>query len=309
MLRLKEWPRKINIDGEIARGRLLAGQTTFGVGGPADLFARPAHTDDLIVLVAAAERAGLPWFALGGGSNILVSDRGVRGLVIDLSALDGTRLEGTTLTVGAGLPMSDAAAAAAEHGLGGLDFIYAMPGSVGGAVWMNARCYDGEIYNVLEEVEYVSEDGTLMSYRPKPEDFGYKRSPFMEWPVAMTRVRFRLHPADPEGLWKKMHAHETDRRAKGHFAAPCAGSVFKNNRAFGRPSGVIIDSLGLRGFRIGDAQVSPQHANIVINLGNATAGDIRRVIEHVQNEVARRLGYELEREVLYVGDWDRWEEA
>lgn len=309
MLRLKEWTRKINIEGEIIADEPLAGHTTFRVGGPADLFVRPADTRDLIALVTAAEQEGIPWFVLGGGSNILVSDRGVRGLVIDATGLDHRHLEDTTLVVDAGLPVSDAAAYAADHGLGGLDFIYAMPGSVGGAVWMNARCYDGEIYNILQQVEYVSRDGTLVSYTPREEDFGYKRSPFMEWDAVMTRIRFALHEASPAELWEKMRDHEADRRSKGHFDAPCAGSVFKNNRAFGRPSGAIIDSLEMRGFRIGDAQVSPRHANIVINRGNATAADIRRVIEHVRAEVSRRLGYELEREVLYVGDWDRWEES
>jgi UDP-N-acetylmuramate dehydrogenase len=301
--RLKEWTTKINIDGELRENEPLSGHTTFQVGGPADLFARPRHAHDVAALLSVAHAEHIPWFVLGGGSNILVADAGIRGLVIDTTGLQGVGVSGTTLTVGAGLPMSDASAQAADHGLGGLDFIYSMPGSVGGAVWMNARCYGGEIYDVLRSVELVEPDGRLTVYTPREADFDYKRSPFMSWPAIMTSVSFTLRTADRRALWDSMHAHEADRRAKGHFAAPCAGSVFKNNRAFGNPSGVIIDRLGLRGFRLGGAKVSDLHANIIVNTGSATARDIRALIEHVRSEVKRRLGFDLEREVLYVGDW------
>lgn len=287
----------------------MAGHTTFRVGGPADLFARPASARDVATLLRWAAEAAVPWFTLGGGSNILVADRGVRGLVIDTTALGGCTVEGERVTAGAGAPISEVAACAAEAGLEGLDFIYAMPGSTGGAVWMNARCYGGEIVDALERVELVEPDGSRGSYEPRSEDFGYKRSPFMNRPAIMTSVSFRLRPGKPESLWQSMREHEADRRAKGHFAAPCAGSVFKNNRAFGNPSGVIIDSLGLRGFAIGGAKVSDLHANIIVNTGSATAAEIRAVIEYVQAQVKDRLGHELEREVLYVGDWGGHEQS
>ncbi len=273
------------------------------MGGPADILARPEDEYELADILRYARRQSIPWFVLGGGSNILVSDRGIRGLVIDTTALRGCTLGERGLAVGAGMPMSDASACAADHGLGGLDFVYSMPGTVGGAVWMNARCYDGEIFDVLESVTFVEPDGQTRQYVPRAADFGYKRSPFMSRPGVMTSVSFKLGPADPSVLWEKMRAHEADRRSKGHFDAPCAGSIFKNNRAFGGPSGAIIDRLGLRGFRIGDAKVSDLHANIVVNAGSATASDIRAVIEHVRREVKLRLGFELEREVIYVGDW------
>ena len=277
--------------------------TTFQAGGPADIYARPANERDIKEILRFAHRENLPWFVLGGGSNILVSDRGIRGLVIDTTALRTCSPAGTGLTVGAGMPMSDASACAADNGMGGLDFVYSMPGTVGGAVWMNARCYDGEIFDVLESVTFVEPDGRPAHYVPRAADFGYKRSPFMNRPGVMTSVSFSLRPADSALLWEKMRAHEADRRSKGHFSAPCAGSIFKNNRAFGGPSGAIIDSLGLRGFRIGDAKVSDLHANIVVNAGSATATEIRAVIEHVRREVKRRLGFDLEREVIYVGEW------
>ena len=303
MCSLCHWRTKINIEGEVRYGEPIGPHTTFRVGGPADIYARPAGEQDIQEILRFARREKIPWFVLGGGSNILVSDRGIRGLVIDTTALCACSTGGTGLTVGAGMPMSDASACAADHALGGLDFVYSMPGTVGGAVWMNARCYDGEIYDVLESVDFVEPDGRSVRYVPRAADFGYKRSPFMDRPGVMTSVSFNLRPAERAHLWTKMREHEADRRAKGHFLAPCAGSIFKNNRAFGAPSGAIIDSLGLRGFAIGGAKVSDLHANIIINAGSATATEIRAVIEHVGREVKRRLGFDLEREVLYVGDW------
>jgi len=303
VLRLRECAEKINITGGVRVDEPLAEYTTFRVGGPADLLARPHSASDLAKLLQFAEEQKIPWFVLGGGSNVLVSDRGIRGLVIETGALVGQAIDGLDLTVGSGVPMSDASAYAADHELAGLDFIYAMPGSVGGAVWMNARCYDGEISDVLASVDFVGPDGSLGTYVPRAEDFDYKRSPFMDRASIMTSVTFHLKSGDRESLWTKMRDHESDRTAKGHFAAPCAGSVFKNNRAFGAPSGALIDRLGLRGFQIGGARVSDQHANIVVNTGDATAADIRAVIEHVRHRVAAELGLALEREVLYVGDW------
>ena len=290
--------------GELLVDEPLAGRTTFRVGGPADLLARPRSSAVVVELLRYARTEQVPWFVLGGGSNILVSDRGIRGLLIDTTALQGCSVSGDRVTAGAGAPISEISACAADHGLAGLDFIYAMPGTVGGAVWMNARCYDGEIFDVLDAVDLVEPDGTAAHYVPRPEDFGYKRSPFMGRDSIMTSIRFSLRAGDTESLWEKMRSHEADRRAKGHFTAPCAGSVFKNNRDFGAPSGAIIDSLGLRGFRIGAASVSDLHANIVINSGGATASEIRAVIEYVQDRVREELGFVLEREVLYVGDWE-----
>lgn len=292
------------MSGTLLLDEPLAPHTTFAVGGPADLYAIPESERDLVSLLSFAHNEQLPYFILGGGANILVGDNGIRGLVIDMTRLAGIEHHGTRVTAGAGAAISDVAAYAADHALAGLDFIYAMPGTVGGAVWMNARCYDGEIFPILHGVDSVTAAGASFRYQPDPADFSYKRSPFMTNDWIMTKAEFELTPGDPDELWRKMRAHEEDRRAKGHFAAPCAGSVFKNNRALGRPSGAIIDSIGLRGFAVGGAKVSDLHANIVINTGNATAEDIRTVVEHVHDRVLNELGFDLEREVLYVGEWE-----
>ena len=308
MFRLKKSGPKINIAGQLRFNEIMAEHTSFKVGGPADIYAIPANEDDILELLKFARSESIPYFVLGGGANILVADEGIRGIVLDMARFDsiaaGPMENGTTvLSFGAGLPVSQAAAWAADHGLGGLEFIYSMPGSVAGAVWMNARCYDADILGVLSHVEQISSTGSHSRYHPTAEDFGYKLSPFQGGDSIMTGVGFSLRPADPQSLWREMKDHEGDRRAKGHFAAPCAGSIFKNNRAFGQPSGAIIDSLGLRGFSIGGAKVSDLHANIIINADNASASDIRAVSDHLAREVEKRYGFLLEREVLLVGDW------
>ncbi|TVR00893.1 MAG: UDP-N-acetylmuramate dehydrogenase [Spirochaetaceae bacterium] len=300
---VKKIEGKINIRGSLREKEPMAAHTTFRVGGPADLFAEPADADDLATLFAVCRDEGIPAFVLGGGANILVSDRGIRGMVIDMSRFNALSIDGETLTVGAGLPVSDAAAWCADRGYAGIHFLYAMPGSVGGAVWMNARCYDGEVFDVLDWVDLLSRDGTERRYVPVADDFAYKVSPFQSDDAVILRCGIRLTAQEPDSVWEQMRSYQADRESKGHFAAPSAGSMFKNDRAFGAPSGVIIDRLGLRGFRVGGAQVSPRHANIIINAGTATATDIDQLATHVEEAVFTAFGFRLEREVLRVGDW------
>ena len=284
----------------------MADHTTFRVGGPADIFVIPKSSDGVQEVLEAAAGHGLHVFVLGGGANILVSDRGVRGVVVDMSGLRQITFpdaDHRILAVGAGLPVSDASAAAAESGLAGLDFIYSMPGSVGGAVWMNARCYGSSISDILAYADYVDEHFVLRRYEPLGTDWDYKRSPFQGRRTAILEAGFRLEPGDPAVLWSRMREIRSDRERKGHFAAPCAGSVFKNNHDFGAPSGQIIDSVDMRGRRIGGAKVSDMHANIIVNTGAATASDIKQLMDEIQRAVYDRRGLLLEPEVLLVGDW------
>ncbi len=310
MVSLKKSVGKINIRGRLTVDEPMAAHTTFRVGGPADIFAQPEDVVDLRALLQFSCGEGLSPFILGGGANILVSDRGIRGLVIDMSRFSSisikreTSVEQETLHVQAGLPVSDAAAWCAEQGYAGLDFLYSMPGSVGGAVWMNARCYDGEVYNVLTHVDLLHHDGTQERYLPHPEDFAYKVSPFQDNRRVIVGCGFRMTPEPRDAVWQRMQHYRADREQKGHFAAPSAGSMFKNNRDFGSPSGVIIDRLGLRGYQIGGARISDRHANIIINTGTATAADIDQLATFVADRVHERFGFTLEREVLRVGQWE-----
>jgi UDP-N-acetylmuramate dehydrogenase len=293
----------IKIGGEIRLGEPMAGHTSFRIGGPADLYALPASVDDARLIMDLCARESVPCFILGGGTNILVSDRGIRGAVLDLSRLSGIQAEDTLLTALPGTPMSDVAEAACARGLSGLEFAYRLPGTVGGAVYMNARCYDRETADILETAEYLDADRALRRYSMDRGDWAYKRSPFQGMAATILGACFRCAPGDPRRIRAEMTEHGEDRERKGHFLFPCAGSVFKNNRAFGAPTGRLIDSLGLKAKKIGGAQVASFHGNIIINAGGATAEDVLALMERVEGEVLGRLGFTLEREVVLVGEW------
>jgi UDP-N-acetylmuramate dehydrogenase len=298
---------KINIKGSMRPDEPMSRHTTFRIGGPADLFLQPEDPAEVPGLFALLRGAGAPCFLLGGGANILVADRGIRGAVLDLSGLRGCRPAAGPggepgLEFLAGTPVSAACEEALRSGLSGLEFLYSMPGSVGGAVWMNARCYSRSVSDVLAGVEVVEEGGGVRLVQPRPEQFDYKVSPFQRMDALILRAAFRLAPGDPEAIERAMQANRADREAKGHFLWPCAGSVWKNNRAFGEPTGRMLDSLGCKGLRVGDAAVSDRHANIIVNLGRATAAEVLELMRVVEERVFERRGHRLEREVLVVGE-------
>jgi UDP-N-acetylmuramate dehydrogenase len=311
MLTLQDFIEKINsrtgFAGCLAYGEPMARHTTFRVGGPADLFIRPGG-DTLPGYAAslreAAEREGIPLFVLGGGANIVVSDRGIRGIVLDTGGWRGAAAEAPGLLVRSGTPVDEAVEAAAAAGLGGLEFLAGMPGTVGGAVWMNARCYEKSLSDVLAETEILDESGVRRWVPARPEDFGYKKSPFQNRKALILGARFALSPRSEGEIRREMEAHRRDREAKGHYRRPCAGSAFKNNRGFGKPTGQIIDELGLRGLAIGGAAVAPWHGNIIINTGNAQARDIRALAAEVSARVKAAKGLILEPEILFVGEED-----
>ncbi len=295
--------RKINIRGIIREDEPLTGYTSFRIGGKADYYAEPADESDFTDLLKQLKELKVPWFILGGGANLLIADKGIRGFVISTANLDRVSLEGTTLTLGAGLPVSDGAAYAADQGLEGLEFIYAMPGSVGGALWMNARCYDGEIASVFKGARILNENLEIQYIPFKAEQWEYKVSPFQNRPWIILSADFELKNGDSTALWSRMLEIREDREDKGHFNAPCGGSTFKNNRDFGAPSGKLIEEAGLKGTRIGGAAVSDWHGNILINEDGASASDMDNLIRKVQKKVKDETGFLLEPEVLKVGDW------
>ena len=306
-----EWLKylsEINLRGSIHEDAPLAPHTTFRIGGPADALVEPADAHEVAALLQLANKYSIPYFVLGGGANILVSDAGFRGLVILTASLNEFSIENKMVRCGCGLPISDAAADSAAAGLAGLHHFFSMPGSVGGALWMNARCYGKSIDQLLHSVDYLDPLGKPYHYHPNPKDFSYKRSPFQASDpyTCITAVTFNLTPHYAQRLQAEMESYQHDRAAKGHFVAPCAGSIFKNNRAFGKPSGVIIDSLNLRGHYIGNAQISEIHANILINTGGASAADMRNLISYIYSQVDKRYAIKLEPEILFIGDWSDW---
>ena len=310
---LGEIAQNSNIKAEFTWNEPLARHTSYRMGGPAELFARPGDVASALALVVAARASGIPLFVLGGGANILVGDRGIRGLVMDTSGLRDVKAEGRTLVAGAGMPMDELCLQALAAGLGGLEDFTGLPGSVGGAVYMNARCYEREMSQVLAWVSSAGPDGDIERHSFETgtaQGWSYKRSPWQPGGARagelVLEAAFHVEPADDEGaarIARVMRGRRADREAKGHYRLPSAGSVFKNDRAFGAPTGVILDRLGMRGRRIGDAMVAPWHANIFVNAGQATAADMRGLIELAQDEARGRLGLELETEVLMVGDF------
>jgi len=292
----------IQFRGEVRFDEPMSAHTSFKVGGGADVYLKPRSDTDISAIMSISEM--FPVFVFGAGANILVADRGIRGIVVDMTGLDACTVCETTITAGAGAMVSDVAMLAARNSLSGIEFIYAMPGSVGGSVWMNARCYGKSISEILEFTEVVTGTGELRRVIPAAGEFSYKRSPFQKERWIIVRAGLKLERGRKETILEMMENHRRDREEKGHFAAPSAGSVFKNNRSFGMPTGKLIDSLALRGETVGGAQVSETHANIIINRGEATAGDIYRLIRLVEKRVFDAYGYTLEREVRLVGDWE-----
>ena len=296
---------KINIRGELKRNEPMSSHTTFKTGGPAEFFFIPRSLEGLKAILSFCKEYGVPYFILGGGANILVSDRGINGIVINMEHFNRIQFQDTLCYADSGASMNMAAEQAGEKGFSGLEFIFAMPGTVGGAIWMNARCYGSSLSDILYSVDYLDENLSLKKITRKMilETAGYKKSFFQTSDSIILKGEFLLKKGDRETIKDLMAAHKKDREDKGHFLFPSAGSIFKNNRKFGEPTGAIIESLGLKGRSIGGAQVAPFHGNIIINKGTATSKDIRDLIELCKDEVQQKRGILLEREVQYVGLW------
>lgn len=297
--------------------------TTFRTGGPADLFIVPENGDELCALVDFFADQDVPVSILGGGSNILVSDNGIRGAIISFDSLGGITShidsEGARLCVSAGAGSSINALThfCLTEKLSGLERFAGLPGSVGGALFMNARCYEMSVSDVIlyADVLHFLDGGCIIEkYRHNSGDWGYKKSPFQvvggidqlllgEDRKCILSATFAVSEGLSDSIRSEMEKYVSDREGKGHFRFPSAGSMFKNNHDFGMPSGKIIDEAGLRGFRIGDAQVSPWHGNFVINAGNACSTDVRALVEEIKTQVYRKTGFSLECEVIFAGDW------
>jgi len=313
---LRKFIEKINREGQFS-GELrfdepMSRHTTFKVGGKADAWVRPAKdifTAYAARLLEAAGEEGVPVFVLGGGANIVVSDGGIRGVVLDMGSWHGmdkpvkSEEEGAfSVRLLSGSSVDGIADQLAGEGLSGLEFLAGMPGSVGGAIWMNARCYEKSVSDVLVETEILDEDRREQVIPFRSDDFSYKKSPFQGRKVLILSGSFKVNSREPKEIHDEIAIYRRDRREKGHYRFPSAGSAFKNNRDFGDPTGRIIDQLGLRGFSVGGAQVAPWHGNIIINSGGATAADIKSLAAEVARRVKEERGLELETEILFVGE-------
>ncbi|MDR1420411.1 MAG: UDP-N-acetylmuramate dehydrogenase [Treponema sp.] len=322
MLTLQKFIEKINsrakFDGLVRFGESMALHTTFKTGGPADLWIQPGDCFPAYVpfLLKEARAGEIPVFVLGGGSNLVVSDRGIRGITLDTGGWKGHEVkipdagrrgsrgpETARVEFRSGTPADQAAETAAALGLSGLEFLAGMPGTAGGAVWMNARCYGHEAAGVLAETLVLDENFEYVKIPGNVTGFSYKKSPFQRTKAVIVSVTFDLVSRPVREIREEMEDHRRDRKAKGHYRYPSAGSAFKNNRAFGKPAGKLIDELGLRGLSSGGARVAPFHGNIIINTGNASSADIRNLAVLVADRVRAETGLELEPEILFAGEW------
>ena len=275
--------------------------TSIRIGGPADAFVIPVDVAEMVAVAGACIENSVPFFTLGDGSNILVSDRGISGVVMHVSQLNSIQICGETVSAACGAPVDRVVVRAREHGLTGLESFHTMPGSIGGAVYMNARCYGKSMSEVLKNVAYLDENLRRRTYVANLRDFGYKVSPFQRIRSVIVRADFRLSRGVAAHMDAKMCEVKADRERKGHFAWPSAGSAFKNDRSFGMPTGKVVDSLGLKGYRVGGAKISDLHGNIVVNAGGATAEDVDRLLRFVERAVSEAYGFTLQREIISVG--------
>ena len=285
-------------------GEPMAKHTTMRVGGPADLFATAHNSFELKGLVRFARTRSLPLVLLGRGSDLVVADAGIRGLVIAVRA-EATHLDGSRYTAEAGVPMARAATETQKAGLTGLEYGLAIPGTVGGAVWANAGAHGGETAAVLESATILLVDGAATVVAASELGFGYRHSRLKDNPGEIVlAAAFRLEPADSATIAARLDDIRRWRREHQPLGLPSAGSVFRNPP--GDSAGRLIDSLGLKGWRIGGAVVSEKHANFIVNDRQGTASDVRRLAEAVRAEVRDRLGIELALEIEFAGDWSGW---
>ncbi len=274
--------------------------TTFRIGGEADLFVNIAHTEQLSFVIKAAKEFEVPYLVIGNGSNMLVSDLGIEGAVLQLSGLDGISYDGSCeITCGAGLKLSKLCLFAAEQDLQGMEFAWGIPGTVGGAVYMNAGAYDSEMKNVVTCCKVVDSNGEQRIVTAEDMQFGYRTSVFQSEPLIVTEVTVRLEPGEGSQIRAKMDDIFMRRKNKQPLEYPSAGSVFK--RPQGNYAGTLIEDCGLKGYTIGGAQVSDKHAGFIVNIGSATASDVKQVVEHVQMQVFLKHSIQLERELKYIG--------
>lgn len=307
-----EIQRRIGV--KTSRDEPLARFTTMRVGGPADLFTVAHNRFELRALVRFARSRAIPFTLLGRGSDVVISDRGIRGLVIQVRA-EGLRVEGERLQADAGAQMARAATAAQTAGLSGLEFGLAIPGTVGGAVWANAGAHDSDIARVLESTTVLREDGEEALLAVGELGLAYRSSRFKREPgpddvtppsppEVVLGATFRLEPAAPETVKARLDEIRRWRQAHQPLGLPSAGSVFRNPP--GDSAGRLIDAAGLKGTRVGGATVSEKHANFIVNDGRGTAADVRRLVERVRAAIEDRHGSRLELEVEFLGDWAGW---
>lgn len=274
--------------------------TTFQIGGPADIVVYPTRRREICDLVRICRTESIPYTTLGNGSNILVSDAGIRGLVIMTDRMH-------RITVGndgmieawAGAPLSRVATIAKNYHLSGLEFAFGIPGSMGGAVYMNAGAYNRQMNNVITQTEYVDDTGKLCTLTGAEHQFGYRTSFFKDTKHIIVKTHLQLTPGNEARISDLMKQYTQARKEKQPLELPSAGSAFK--RPEGHFAGKLIEDCGLKGRRVGGAEVSNKHAGFIVNVGGAKAGDVLELVDIIKTEVMEKFGVELEPEIKFLG--------
>lgn len=279
----------------------MSRHTSFKIGGPADLMAMPKDEKELKLLLEKAAANDVPLTLIGNGSNLLVRDGGIRGIVVKLgNMLNKITFNGNTITFGSGVSLAIASKKAAELSLTGMEFAVGIPGSIGGAVYMNAGAYDGEMSNVVSSIEVMDRNGQMRTLAAEELNFGYRKTALQGSNLIVTSVTVTLKEGIKGDILAKMEDFSGRRISKQPLELPSAGSMFK--RPPGYYAGTLIDQTGLKGYSVGGAQISEKHAGFVVNTGHATAADVIQLIKDVQDKVFAAHGVLLQPEVLIIGE-------
>ncbi len=281
----------------------MANHTSFKIGGPADIMTYPGNSNQLVNIVKECVKSNIPYMVMGNGTNLLVSDKGIRGVVIKIyDNLAAFKVDNDTIELEAGMLVSKASKLALEYSLTGLEFAEGIPGTVGGAVTMNAGAYIGEMCMVVHQTEYMDEEGNIITITGDEHCFSYRSSIIQKSKGIVLKTRLKLQKGDSVNIKEKMDEFNFKRRDKQPLEWPSAGSVFK--RPQGYFVGKLIDDCGLRGYGIGGAQISDKHSGFIINRGGATCSDVLALIKHIQTTVDERFGVQLEPELRIIGDFN-----
>lgn len=275
--------------------------TSFNIGGPADILITPRFEEEIQKIIQFSNKKNIPLHVIGNGTNLLVKDGGIRGIVIKIShKFNDVKINGNTIICKAGVPLSTLAKCVLKHSLTGLEFAYGIPGTVGGAIVMNAGAYGGQMADVVENVKIIDPSGDICIMDKHELGFSYRESIFQKEDYIILEVQMKLELGEYDEIKRKMRDFLSRRKKKQPLELPSAGSAFK--RPEGNYAGYLIEQSGLKGFRIGGASVSRQHAGFVVNDDNATGKDVIMLLDHIQNEVMRRYNILLEPEIKIVGE-------
>lgn len=285
--------------GRVLVDEMLSGHTYFKIGGPADVYVYPNNLEEVAALLSLSQHDGIPVFVIGNGTNLLVSDAGFRGMVIDISKAFGQiQCNEYQVTAGAGVPLGNLHRYCKDRGLTGLEPLFGIPGQIGGGVRMNAGAYGTEIFDLITYVKYLDDSGILITKAVHDIQFGYRKTDIPATAI-ITEVGFQLADGNPKEIELTQQNYMKRRRISQPLSLPSAGSMFK--RPPGDYAGRLIEESGCKGLRIGDAMVSRKHANFVVNCRLASAEDVIRLVEEVQKRVFERFQIKLEMEVRKVG--------